>query len=195
MMDQRKSVSLPYRLLSCLFVLLVSPFSGRCQQSQVDVSTDYSYLRANPAGNGESFDSDGGSISAAWRLKSWVSLAADFGGYNFREQPVGVAGHLLTYTVGPRFSRPRETFRATPFFHVLVGGARLSGNLDGMNAGENGFAFIAGGGLDVRVNSVVAVRVFEGDYLLTRFNRVTDTPGLQNDVRVSAGVVLRFGRW
>jgi hypothetical protein len=187
-------MSLPYRLLFFLSFVLVSPLSARCQQSQLDVSTNYSYLRANPAGNAESFDSDGGSISASRRLNSWVGLAADFGGYNFREQPVGVSGHLFTYTVGPRFSSRREVFRATPFGHALVGGARISGNLSGPNAGENGLAVVVGGGLDVRINSVVAIRVFEADYLLTRFNRVNNMPGVQNDVRVSAGVVLHFGR-
>lgn len=195
MMDRGKFISPSGRLLFCLFFVLVSPLSTRCQQSRLDVSTNYSYLRANPAGNGESFDADGGSISAAWRLRSWVGLAVDFGGYNFREQPVGVTGHLLTYTLGPRFSPRREIFRTSPFGHVLIGGARISGNLSGLNAGENGLAVIVGGGLDVRVNSVVAIRIFEGDYVLTRFNRVTDTPGIQNDVRISAGVVLHFGRW
>src|SRR5450755_360208 len=88
MMDRGKFISPSGRLLFCLFFVLVSPLSTRCQQSRLDVSTNYSYLRANPAGNGESFDADGGSISAAWRLRSWVGLAVDFGGYNFREQPV-----------------------------------------------------------------------------------------------------------
>jgi hypothetical protein len=30
--------------------------------------------------------------------------------------------------------------------------------------------------------------------MMTRFVRVTGTPGTQNDIRTSAGVILHFGR-
>lgn len=186
-------ISLRPMLFCALFLL--SPSIIRCQEERfpVDVAAGYSYLRAHPAGNAGAFGADGGTAAAAWNFTSSIALAADFSGYNFRSQPAGVGGHLLTYTAGPRYTRSHETFRCRPFAQALVGGARVSGNLNGLPAGENGFALILGGGLNTRVTSLISIRVLEADYLLTRFNRVTNTTGLQHDLRISTGVVLRFG--
>ena len=174
-----------------LFLLLAQP--SRCQQSQFDLAANYSFLRADPAGGGESFNSSGSSVSFAWRAKPWLGVAADFGGYHFGGQPPGVSGRLLTYTAGPRVCSPHEWRRWAPFGQLLAGGARVSGTLSAQSAGENGFALQLGGGADFRVNARLAVRVLDVEYLMTRFDRVTNTPGVQNDLRISAGVVLRFG--
>jgi hypothetical protein len=49
----------------------------------------------------------------------------------------------------------------------------------------------AGGGLDIGLTRHIAVRAFEADYYLTRFdNGVNDH---QNNLRIAAGVVIRFG--
>jgi Outer membrane protein beta-barrel domain len=174
-----------------LFLFLAPPSQG--QQSQFDLGANYSFLRADPAGGAESFNSSGGSISVAWHAKPWLDAAADFSGYNFGGQPQGVSGHLLTYTIGPRVRFPHEWRHWTPFGQVLAGGARVGGTLSGQSAGENGFALMLGGGADFRINAHLAARVFDVEYLMTRFDRVTNTPGIQNDLRISAGVVLHFG--
>ena len=113
--------------------------------------------------------------------KAWLDAAADFSGYNFGGQPQGVSGHLLTYTIGPRVRFPHEWRHWTPFGQVLAGGARVGGTLSGQSAGENGFALMLGGGADFRINAHLAARVFDVEYLMTRFDRVTNTPGIQND--------------
>jgi hypothetical protein len=49
----------------------------------------------------------------------------------------------------------------------------------------------AGGGLDIGLTRHIAVRAFEADYYLTRFdNGVNDH---QNNLRIDAGVVIRLG--
>jgi hypothetical protein len=50
-----------------------------------------------------------------------------------------------------------------------------------------------GGGLDWPLRHRFSIRLIEADYLLTRFDRVTGTSATQNDVRISAGLVFRFG--
>jgi len=181
-------------LCFCLLLFVLLPPLAWGQESQFDLAGHYSFLRAGPSGGAGSFNANGGSVSATWHATPWLGVAADFGGYNFGGQPQGVDGHLLTYTIGPRISSPREWGRWTPFGQLLLGGARVSGNLNGQSAGENGFALIAGGGADLRLNSHLALRVVQIDYLMTRFNRVNNTPGIQNDFRISTGVVLRFDR-
>lgn len=177
------------------FVFFLVPLSAHAQQSRLDVSLDYSYLRANPDGNGYSFNSNGGNASASWSLKPWLRIAADFSGYDFGGQPFGVSGKLFTYAAGPRFSRRIKSTRWTPFAQTLAGGARVTGNLNGISAAENGFSLIAGGGLDVSFRPRITFRVAEFDYLLTRFNRDINVNGPQNDFRFSTGVVFHLPRF
>jgi hypothetical protein len=47
-----------------------------------------------------------------------------------------------------------------------------------------------GGGLDLRVNRRFSVRLAEVDYLLTTVHN--DTNNHQNNLRISAGAILRF---
>lgn len=177
-----------------LFVLFLVPISACAQQPRLDISLDYSYLRANPDGNGYSFNSNGGSASASWNLKPWLRVAADFSGYDFGGQPAGVSGKLFTYAAGPRFSRRIKSTRWTLFAQTLAGGARVTGHLNGISAAENGFSLIAGGGLDLSFRPRITFRVAEFDYFLTRFNRVVNVNGPQNDFRFSTGVVFHLPR-
>lgn len=186
--------AIAFRLCLGLLFLLLFPLHGRGQQARIDLSVDYSFLRAYPNGNGFPFNSNGGSASVSWNFKPWLSGVADFGGYNFGGQQPGVNGKLFTYAAGPRISRRPETSRWTPFAQVLAGGARVTGNVNGQSGAENGVSIILGGGVDAAFRPSLSFRVIEFDYLLTRFNRVTATTGFQNDFRISTGVLFHFGR-
>ena len=213
-----------------LMALFLIPQSARGQEAKLDLSADYSYLRANSSGGGGSFNSQGGNVTGTWNWKPWLGVAGDVAGYNFGGQPPGVKGRLFTYTAGPRLCSRSERTRWVFFAHALAGYAHLSGSVndqsahalagyahlsgsvndksahalagyahlsgsvDDQSASANGFALIAGGGADWRVFPGLAVRVFEADYLMTRVTRLTNTPGIQNDVRLSAGLVVYFGR-
>jgi len=185
----RSAARTRWRLLLALLALF--PLSARCQEQQVEVSTQYSYLRANSSGGGGSFNALGGSANAVWNVKPWLGLAGDFSGYHFEGQPAGVDARMFTYTFGPRYSFRRERGRLHPFAQFLLGGTTLSASLTGQHAGKNGFAILAGG-VDARVQAHLSIRIVEADYLMTRYDRVVGTPGYQNDLRISTGVVFRF---
>jgi hypothetical protein len=180
------------RWLFLLASLTFFPVSAWCQEQQVEVSTDYSYLRANSSGGGGSFNASGGSATAVWNVKQWLGLVADFSGYHFGGQPAGVDARMFTYTFGTRFSPYFGHGPLHPFGQFLLGGATLSASLTGQHAGENGFTILAGGGVDARIQAHIAIRCVEVDYLMTRFDRTVGTPGYQNDLRVSTGLVFRF---
>jgi hypothetical protein len=186
----RSAAKSPRLLLLALLALL--PLSARCQEQQVEVSTEYSYLRANSSGGGGSFNALGGSANAVWNVKPWLGLVADFAGYHFEGQPAGVDARMFTYTFGPRYSFRGDRGRLHPFAQFLLGGTTLSASLTGQHAGENGFAILAGGGVDARVQTHFSIRIVEADYLMTRYDRVVGTPGYQNDLRISTGVIFRF---
>jgi opacity protein-like surface antigen len=116
----------------------------------------------------------------------------------------------FTYLFGPRLSYRTHRFeRFTPFAEALVGAATFrfsSAEVSITKIQSNtSFATALGGGIDFRMYRRVTVRLFDVDYLLTRFpvidvNTVTLLPEFsgirrtQNNIRASVGVVFNIGR-
>ncbi len=136
----------------------------------------------------------GGSTSVAYNLNSYFGLAADFGAYDNNKltlfnptgsRTVDANGSASTFVVSPRFSYRRYE-RFTPFVQALLGGAlassvEISGCTGPLSctplSSENAFTAIVGTGLDIRISHCVALRLFEGDFLLTHFKNPISTGG------------------
>jgi opacity protein-like surface antigen len=179
---------------------------------KVELFLGYSYLRAVPtlADGNRMVWLNGGSASIAFNLNRYLGLVGDFGGFRDSEVRLNVGnsnsvvdsdGTAYTYLFGPRVSFRNHT-RLTPFVQALFGGMRASEvTLSSCNSGactllpsENKFAMTAGGGLDIGVSRHVAIRLVQAEYLMTRFeNLETGANASQSDMRLSAGVVFRFG--
>jgi outer membrane protein OmpA-like peptidoglycan-associated protein len=145
--------------------------------------------------------------SVAYNLNDWLGIVADFGGYRVSRfgTPTGgivsADGNVFSYLFGPRLSFRHDRF--TPFVQVLLGAASasqvtLSGCTVGCTplAGDDAFAMTAGGGLDLKVSRRFAIRLIQAEYLMTRFpDAATNTENklTQNNIRLSAGIVFRFG--
>ena len=171
----------------------------------------YSFWRAMPTDPANRMGYlHGGSTSLAFNLNRYVGLVADFGGYDATKltlfspngnQTVDADGTAYTYVFGPRFSY-RKLGRFTPFAQALFGATHagpvtISGCSRGTCAplgGENAFAAMLGAGFDIQVSRHIALRPFEGDFLLTHFKNVFNgQQDWQDNVRLSAGIVFRFG--
>ncbi|MGB7549831.1 MAG: hypothetical protein WBM14_18995 [Terracidiphilus sp.] len=173
----------------------------------------YSYLRAVPtmaAGNRLVW-MNGGSTSIAFNVNRYLGLVGDFGLYTNSEVKFtgGYTGTVdvnnsnvaaLTYLFGPRLSY-RKYDRIVPFAQVLFGGVHANlVTLAGCTVNctllptQSSFAMTAGGGLDLRVHRHFAIRIIQAEYLMTRFTSyTTGAAGMQNDMRLSSGIVFRFG--
>jgi outer membrane protein OmpA-like peptidoglycan-associated protein/opacity protein-like surface antigen len=173
----------------------------------------YSFWRAVPTSMGNRMGYlHGGSTSLAYNFNKHLGLVADFGGYsNSRltlfspsgNRTVDSNGNAYTYLLGPRLSFRYDRF--TPFIQTLFGAAHatdvsIAGCSGSINCtplpSENAFAMAAGGGLDLTVSHHIALRLFQAEYLMTRFNDQSSTTGqsgTQNNLRLSAGILLRFG--
>src|SRR5260370_13230376 len=98
------------KLRSIVSLLAIGTLFGLSAKAQelrkIDASVSYSYFRAIPATSGfNSFNLNGGSASASYNLRDWVSGVADFGGYHVGSYSgVNVDDHVLTYLFGPRFT-------------------------------------------------------------------------------------------
>jgi opacity protein-like surface antigen len=181
---------------------------------KVELFLGYSYLRAMPelASGNRLVYLNGGSTNVAFNLNRYLGLVGDFGGFNdtrllltgaglnpsVNAQVVG--GSVFSYFAGPRLSF-RDHGRLTPFAQVLVGGMHASDiTLSGCTSNctflpaENTFAMTAGGGLDLKVRRHLSIRIVQAEYLMTSFeSRNTGGSATQNDLRLSSGIVLRFG--
>ena len=189
--------------------------SGRTYNSypKVELFLGYSYLRAMPTystGN-RMVDLNGGSTSIAFNLNRYLGLVGDFGGFDASQinltgagaspsGTVNASGTAYTYMAGPRLSYRRH--RITPFAQALFGGIHASQvTLSGCTGAlctplptENAFAMTAGGGLDLRVQRHISIRMVQAEYLMTRFaNLNTGNRDTQNDMRLSTGLVFGFG--
>jgi peptidoglycan-associated lipoprotein len=168
------------------------------QPARAELALDYTYLRSNaPPGDCGCFNLNGGSATFAWTLKpeGHFALVGDITAAHAGSSS-GYDLTLSSYTVGARYRFKLPQPSVQPFGQVLVGVAHSSGSLvQGQNSATSnaGAAFAAnlGGGLDLRVNQRFSVRLVEADYLVTTFdNGINDH---QNNLRVSAGVVVHFG--
>ncbi len=173
----------------------------------------YSYIRAVPslaAGNRMVWLS-GGSTSLAVNLTRHFGMVADFGAFRDSQLRLGginpaiiadSKGKAFTYLFGPRITLGNRE-RVAPFVQALFGGIHASAVTVAAGCSgpgctplpsETKFAMALGGGLDVRLRRHLAIRVIQAEYLMTKFSDLdSGANGTQNDVRLSTGLVFRFG--
>jgi outer membrane protein OmpA-like peptidoglycan-associated protein len=146
----------------------------------------------------ETFNWLGFTGAVSGNVNRWFGVVADFGAYRIKDLPANVSGTAYTFLFGPQFSHRGEHW--TPFVHALFGAARLSDiSVSGAptsaffnrSFSENAFATALGGGVDANFNKHVGIRLFQAEYLLTKFTDGNDNK--QNNLRASTGLVLHFG--
>jgi opacity protein-like surface antigen len=168
-----------------IILMVVAVLPARAQTTpQVEMMGGYSYLRADMGGADTSLH--GWDFSFAENINSWLGGKADFGG--FYGSPGSTRVNTHTFMFGPQFSY-RKSSTITPFAHVLIGGMRASRGYLGISEAKTDFAAAFGGGLDLKVHDNVAIRVIQAEYVVTPYLDLR-----QDNVRVSAGIVLRFGK-
>ena len=143
--------------------------------------------------NAGAFNLIGGTAEGTYYLPHWFGLTADVGLERFRDLPAGLNSTVYTFTSGPKIPLTHHWRRVTPFAQALVGLARLNANASSVSAGENSVAVFVGGGVDLQLSPELAIRAAQVDYMYTRFALNSGVIGTQNTLRMSAGVVFRFG--
>jgi opacity protein-like surface antigen len=173
-------------ILGALTFLIVAPAKAQ-DYPKGEVAGVYSYVRFNPGGGLSGFNCHGGGGSVAGNLNSWFGVAGEFSGCKITGLPSGASASTYTYVFGPRITY-RTTGKLEPFGEVLLGGSHATASGGGFSGSGNAFAVALGGGVDYKMTQHVAIRLIQADYLMNRSNGSTE-----NDVRVQAGIVYRFG--
>ena len=149
---------------------------------------------------------NGLNASATIYLIKGFGITGDFSAHfktNITPDPLGgnIKTKIRVFNVlgGPQY-KFRNNSRVTPFARALAGVAVTGAKLEVPSLNSSGtasstdFAVAIGGGLDVRVNNRLDVRVFQGDYnpvFLSRRNELGFGKGRADNVRFSFGVVFK----
>ena len=157
-----------------------------------EVAGNYTYIRINPGGGASSIDCHGGGGSGAYSLNNYLGIVGEFSGCKMTGLPSGLSGHAFSYLFGPRLTY-RGYGRLEPFGEALFGGAHLTFSGGGASTSFNGFAMALGGGADYKFSRNLVIRFIQADYLYSRIDFGAGAPTHQNNFRLQAGVVYRFG--
>ena len=131
----------------------------------------------------------GSTVALTVHLNERIGIVADLGVH----QPADTdLIRTYTYRFGPKFSN-RIGDRITTFGQILVGGARFTVPILGTSSPSlSGFSMLSGGGVDIGVTPWFAVRAIEGGYSGIHISGAGG--GWSNGIRVSVGIVFRFGQ-
>ncbi len=164
---------------------------------RAEIFGGYSYLNVDTNGLTSRQSFNGWESSVSGNFNKWLAAEANVSGY-YKTYNVDLGsllpGAVLNVSVHDYgfLGGPRINVRPV-FFHALLGVDRLTASALGFSASQNSFAAAFGGGGQWKVSPQWAVRT-SADYVLTRHNTFGGPRVTQNNIRVSAGVVFRFGR-
>jgi outer membrane protein OmpA-like peptidoglycan-associated protein len=145
----------------------------------------YSYYNANgwyPTRKAPEFKG-GWAGSYTYNFSKWLGLEGEISGhYNNASDKVHMfmAGPRAKFRTGDHFS---------PFIHTLVGFAH---NTPFDAPAAESFSSALGGGFDVDVNRRWSIRMFEADYVYTRYEAVK-TPNRWEGFRLQGGIIYNMG--
>jgi hypothetical protein len=140
----------------------------------------YTHLEGSGSANGFNFAVNG-------NFNDHFGIVFDLG--SAYKTQFGVKFSNYTYAFGPVLSL-RANKAYTPFVHVLMGGDHASASVSGVgSASGNGYALLAGGGVDANLNNQrFAIRVAQVDWMLVHSDGDTSS----KNVRISTGIVVKF---
>jgi len=166
-------------LLACVSGLFaVSAMAADYPKAEVFGGYQFTRLEGGPNASGWNFAVNG-------NFSDTTGITADFSSAYASQN--GVSYSNYTYTFGPVLTlRTNKSY--TPFVHALIGGDHASAGVGGFSVSGNGFALMAGGGVDANLNHHFAYRVAQADWFLVHGSGGTSG----KNFRISTGLVVRF---
>ena len=195
------------KILFIMAILLVASITGFSQDEapKIEAYGTYTLFRADiDIFNNESLQGWGAGVQ--WNPQRYLGLVAEFNGsYGSSNVPnptlpgttVKVGTNVYSYLFGPRVSY--RTKPLTLFAHSLFGFATLQTDLANNcptcnTINKNQFAMALGGGVDVNITKVIAIRAGDFDYVPIHSDLPLNNGGSSyfRNFRYQAGVVFKF---
>jgi len=171
-----------------LLILAACPALFAQKLPLIEAWGGYSHLRyeAKPLGFSDQLDLNGwnGGVSLP-DLYQGFGIAADVSGHYTKPMEV------FNFLIGPQYSYQWKGVR--PYGHLLIGKARVRlrqlGASTQFEPSDLARSVAFGGGLDLPFTSRIWIRAVQADYMIT-----SNFGGTQHDIRLSTGVIVRFGK-
>lgn len=162
-----------YGILLGLLMLTLMPTAAHAQR--FDLFGGYTYARFEQQGGDA--NTSGWATSLTYKLNSYIGLTGALSGNYATLYTQSTSFH--GFYGGPQLSLP---MRYSPFVHVLLGDMHLSMT----TLTKDSFSTEVGGGLDIRYNDYLSIRVIEADVVTGTFGSTS------SDGRLCFGVVFHF---
>jgi hypothetical protein len=169
--------------------------SQTSKPTRLDLGVTYVAERSLKADSSQNFWTQGGSIELGANVWHGWGIAANITGTHTGS--IGSSAiplSLVTATFGPRY-RWHADRRLSLYGEGLIGEANgfhsLLPTIAGSQSSANGFSAQVGGGVDYSLSNRFALRLLDAAWSRTQLPNGTDN--VQNNLRLAAGVVLRFG--
>jgi hypothetical protein len=176
--------------LAMMVIACAASFSfaqGSDDYHPYDIYVGYSHNWFDFGNSVEGFNGVEGAVKG--NVSRYIGLKADYAFHfkSFDEGLASVDGSLHTLVGGAELKDNSTETKLKPFAQLMGGFThlRVSSSFTGTDT-NTGLALVAGGGLDVRINRRVDIRVVQVDYVPTRLGG-----GWQHNLRVGAGIVFR----
>jgi len=186
-------------VLIAVFLLGFSMMALAADAPAIEVFGGYSFVRVDTTtafsvpSNSFDLNMNGWRGSVTFNGNKWIGFVADFGGVYGSVTVDGDSASVRNHSImfGPKFTiRKGNTF--APFLQALFGYSRSTADEGNSNVlKENDFGMAFGGGLDVNLNNMLAVRPFEVEYYGVKAGL---TGNFSANMRYTAGVVLKLGK-
>ena len=194
-----RTLNLPGKrhIACCLLLLMDGVFlhSQTSKPTRLDLGVTYVAERSLKADSSQNFWTQGGSIELGANVWHGWGIAANITGTHTGS--IGSSAiplSLVTATFGPRY-RWHADGRLSLYGEGLIGEANgfhsLLPTIAGSQSSANGFSAQVGGGVDYSLSNRFALRLLDAAWSRTQLPNGTDN--VQNNLRLAAGVVLRFG--
>jgi len=163
-------------------------------EHEVDLAVTYLSVRSNLT-PGQFFWQQGGDAELSATFYHGLGIAMNIAGSEAQNiSGTGVDLDMVTATFGPRYTLNLPKRRLAVFAQGLIGISNAWNSVfpatTGATEDTNAFALQVGGGVDLRLNRHWAVRPVQADWVRTEFPNATT--GVQNNLRLAAGIVYRF---
>jgi len=174
--------------------ILAGPGAWGQMAKSPDLAIAYDASQANIV-PGNNFWMQGGSLQIHGQFWRGVGAVGDIAGlHTGNVHGIGVGLDLVTATFGPRYTCSPAHHRYALFGEILAGEANGFHSVfpaaAGTKSSANGLALQIGGGINLSLSRHLGVRAFEADWLRTQLPN--GTTGVQNNVRMGAGLVFKF---
>jgi len=178
-------------LLTAVLALGFSIIAVAQDTPVAEIFGGYSYVRPDTEEGVDAINMNGWNVSVGLPGTKHLGFVMDFGGvygsFDDYEEDVDVKLHTVMF--GPKFTV--RMGKVTPFAQALFGYARMTAKsfqeVELMR--ENNFAYALGGGIDINLTDMVAVRPAQIEYLAVR-----SQGDMTHNFRYSAGIVLKLGK-